>query len=184
MCLSRKPRSSVPQTGLIFDDPSPIPGKIESNWGRQFVFGKGAILAVLAALRKGLPLIAHRDFWKIIFARRRTSPFRRFEGPLRYAHGIRVHTTTELDAAAIHRIGLKEMERIHGEMEKIRKASGFDGDLQAYFEHLRTDPKYVPESKEWLMAEYRKLLEKTDDRALMLIRRGENQLYMTVKRAG
>jgi serine protease Do len=33
-------------------------------------------------------------------------------------------------------------------------------------------------------AALQKLLEKTDDRALMLIRRGENQLYMTVKRAG
>jgi serine protease Do len=33
-------------------------------------------------------------------------------------------------------------------------------------------------------ASLRKVLEKADDRALMLIRRGENQLYMTVKRAG
>ena len=29
-----------------------------------------------------------------------------------------------------------------------------------------------------------KALEKTDDRALLLVRRGDNQLYMTVKRAG
>jgi len=33
-------------------------------------------------------------------------------------------------------------------------------------------------------ASLQKVLEKADDRALMLIRRGENQLYMTVKRAG
>jgi serine protease Do len=29
-----------------------------------------------------------------------------------------------------------------------------------------------------------KALEKTDERALLLVRRGDNQLYMTVKRAG
>jgi serine protease Do len=33
-------------------------------------------------------------------------------------------------------------------------------------------------------ASLQKALEKSDDRALMLIRRGENQLYVTVKRAG
>jgi hypothetical protein len=29
-----------------------------------------------------------------------------------------------------------------------------------------------------------KALEKSDERALLLVRRGDNQLYMTVKRAG
>ena len=29
-----------------------------------------------------------------------------------------------------------------------------------------------------------KALEKSDDRALLLVRRGDNQLYVTVKRAG
>ena len=60
------------------------------------------------------------------------------------------------------------MKRIHGEMENIRRAVGFTGDLPAYFEHLRTDPRYVPESKEWLLAEYRKLLEKTDEKLPLL----------------
>lgn len=46
-----------------------------------------------------------------------------------------------LTADRIHKIGLSEVKRIRGEMQKIMKEVGFKGDLKAFFEHLRTDPK-------------------------------------------
>ena len=44
---------------------------------------------------------------------------------------------------------------------------------------LEVDRQEVKDTKS-----LQKALEKSDERALMLVRRGDNQLYMTVKRAG
>ena len=38
----------------------------------------------------------------------------------------------------IHNKGVSEVKRIRSEMEKIREQVGFEGDLKAFFEHLRT----------------------------------------------
>lgn len=66
-------------------------------------------------------------------------------------------TTTDLTAEEIHEIGLKEVSRIHGEMEKIMDTVGFEGTLQDFFEFLRTDPQFyyenTPEGKQKYLAE-------------------------------
>ncbi|TWG91835.1 uncharacterized protein (DUF885 family) [Luteimonas sp. J16] len=64
------------------------------------------------------------------------------EGAAYYANQLRIHTTTDLDAEAIHRIGLDEVARIHGEMEALMERVGFEGDLKAFFRHIATDPKF------------------------------------------
>ena len=46
-------------------------------------------------------------------------------------------TTTSLTADEIHEIGLSEVSRLRGEMEAIKEQVGFDGDLAAFFVHLR-----------------------------------------------
>lgn len=63
------------------------------------------------------------------------------DGAAYYANQLRIHTTTDLDAEAIHRIGLDEVARIHGEMEALMERVGFEGDLKAFFRHIATDPK-------------------------------------------
>lgn len=52
-------------------------------------------------------------------------------------------TTTEMSAEEIHSVGLKEVERIHGEMKMIMKKTGFKGNLQAFFEFMKTSPKFT-----------------------------------------
>ena len=64
------------------------------------------------------------------------------DGAAYYANQLRMHTTTDLDAEAVHRIGLDEVARIHGEMEAVMKRVGFEGDLKAFFRHIATDPKF------------------------------------------
>ena len=59
-----------------------------------------------------------------------------------YRHQLRMHTSTDLDADAVHRIGLEEVARIHGEMEALMARVGFEGDLQAFFAHVSTDPRF------------------------------------------
>jgi len=51
-------------------------------------------------------------------------------------------TTTDLTADEIHEIGLKEIDRIHGEMRDIMKQVGFEGNLQEFFTFMREDPQF------------------------------------------
>jgi uncharacterized protein (DUF885 family) len=63
------------------------------------------------------------------------------DGAAYYESQVRFWTTVpDLTAGQIHDIGLAEVARIRGEMEAIMKKVGFQGDLPAFFEYLRTDP--------------------------------------------
>ena len=59
-----------------------------------------------------------------------------------YRHQLRMHTTTGLSADEIHAIGLREVERIHGEMTALKDKVGFEGDLQAFFAFIASDPRF------------------------------------------
>lgn len=59
-----------------------------------------------------------------------------------YAWRLREMTTTDMTADQIHELGLSEVARLRGEMEKIKDEVGFDGDLQAFFKFLDTDPRF------------------------------------------
>lgn len=79
-----------------------------------------------------------------------------------YALRASLSTTTYLTPDEIHQIGLNEVKRIRGEMEKIRKDTGFKGDLQAFFEFLRTDKQFFHESARALLAGYRDIAKRAD----------------------
>ncbi len=59
-----------------------------------------------------------------------------------YASRLRAQTTTDLSADRIHRIGLDEVARIHGEMEGVKDRVGFKGTLQQFFQHIKTGPRF------------------------------------------
>jgi uncharacterized protein (DUF885 family) len=66
-----------------------------------------------------------------------------------YKMALRHTTTTNLSADEIHQLGLKEVARIHGEMEKIREKVGFKGNLSSFFKFMRDDPQfYLPDTDE------------------------------------
>jgi uncharacterized protein (DUF885 family) len=75
-------------------------------------------------------------------------------GPALYRHLVALSTTTEMTPDEIHRIGLAEVARLHKEMEAVKAQVGFTGTLQQFFEHIRTDPKFKPKSREALQQEY------------------------------
>lgn len=60
-----------------------------------------------------------------------------------YAWRLRQATTTELSPAELHQLGLDEVARIHDEMRAIMASVGFEGELEAFFEHLRTEPRFT-----------------------------------------
>jgi uncharacterized protein (DUF885 family) len=75
-------------------------------------------------------------------------------GPALYRHLVALSTTTGMSPDEIHGIGLAEVARIHREMEKVKAQVGFTGTLQQFFEHIRTDPKFKPASREALQQGY------------------------------
>ena len=75
------------------------------------------------------------------------------EGEKYYSALLKNYTTTDLDAEQIHAIGLREVERIHGEMRAIMQQVSFEGSLQEFFEYTRTDPRFYHTSREDYLAE-------------------------------
>ena len=63
-------------------------------------------------------------------------------------------TTLPLDPEAIHQLGLSEVARIRGEMEKLKKEVRFKGTLAQFFDYVATNPKFQPKSREALTEAY------------------------------
>lgn len=76
------------------------------------------------------------------------------DGDALYAWDLARHTTTTRSADDIHRLGLSEVARIRAEMEAVRGKVGFTGDLKAFFEHVRTDPRYYCKTPEELLGRF------------------------------
>ncbi|WP_415909501.1 DUF885 domain-containing protein [Oleiharenicola sp. Vm1] len=71
------------------------------------------------------------------------------EGDEYYAFCLRQSTTTKMTAEEIHQLGLREVARIHHEMEAIMRRVGFAGDLPAFFKHVKeSDEFYYPTTPE------------------------------------
>ncbi len=75
-------------------------------------------------------------------------------GAVLYEKLIRDTTTLSMSADEIHNLGLSEVARITGEMEKVKQELGFKGSLQQFFDYLRNDPKFKMKSREALTEGY------------------------------
>ena len=64
-----------------------------------------------------------------------------------YATYVKMWTTTNLTPDEIHELGLKEVARLHAEMEKIKIQVGFKGTLMAFFEEVRNKKELKPFKK-------------------------------------
>ncbi len=94
-----------------------------------------------------------------------------------YEHQIRHYTTTTLSPDEIHNIGLREVKRIHAEMESIRKQVGFADDLHAFFGFLRTDPRFYYDTADELLAGYRDICKRADPELTKVFRKLPRQPY-------
>lgn len=59
-----------------------------------------------------------------------------------YEFALQRTTTTDMTSEEIHNLGLAEVERIHSEMEEIKKKVKFEGSLQDFFKFMREDPQF------------------------------------------
>ncbi len=79
-----------------------------------------------------------------------------------YQYMIEQTTTLPMKADEIHNLGLSEVTRIKTGMEAIKTEVGFKGTLPEFFNHLRTDPKFKPTSREGLTQAYYDVGKKVD----------------------
>lgn len=84
------------------------------------------------------------------------------DGAAWYRHLVRLATTTDMAPDAIHALGLAEVARIRGEMERVREQVGFPGDLHAFFRFLQEEPRFYYGSGRELLQGYRELKRKID----------------------
>ena len=85
-------------------------------------------------------------------------------GAALYRQRVEDNTTLPLSPDQVHQIGLDEVARIRGEMERIRAKTGFKGTLPAFFEHIRTEPKFKAASREALTQGYEAIGKRVDAR--------------------
>ena len=78
-------------------------------------------------------------------------------GTRRYQATLRRFTTTNLTAAQIHEIGLREVHRITEEMAALAKTNGYK-DLASFRDHIENDPKYKPASADAIVEDFRKYI--------------------------
>jgi len=84
-------------------------------------------------------------------------------GAAYYEFLIRSNTTTTLTAAQVHRLGLAEVDRITAGMSVVMRKVGFQGTLGQFFEHLRTDPRFVATSPQALADRYAEIGRRVDE---------------------
>ena len=85
-----------------------------------------------------------------------------------YEYNIEKHTTMKLTAEEIHQTGLSEVKRIRSEMNWVKEQLQFEGDLQAFFVHLRESDEFYFNSPEELISAYEKVKRKIDKRVPIL----------------
>ena len=66
------------------------------------------------------------------------------QGKEEYAYKIKSYTTTNMTADEIFQLGEQEVARIRNEMEKVKAEVGYDGDLNSFFDYVRSNPELMP----------------------------------------
>ena len=88
-------------------------------------------------------------------------------------------TTTTMSAEAIHQLGLREVDRIHAEMEKIKNDVGFNGSLQDFFKEMKENEKfYYPNTQDGKDAYIKESVKLIDDMKKKL-----DELFITKPKA-
>ena len=75
-----------------------------------------------------------------------------------YAMKLRHLTTTSYTPEQVHEIGLREVKRIHNEINKLKRKLKFRGSLQDFFDDFRNNKKYYYRSKKKYISDAKEAL--------------------------
>jgi uncharacterized protein (DUF885 family) len=82
-----------------------------------------------------------------------------------YRAKIFEYTTLDMDPAAIHELGVAEVQRLHAEMLAAMRETGFSGDFPAFLHFLRTDPRFYAKTPEELLMRAAWIAKRFDGKA-------------------
>jgi uncharacterized protein (DUF885 family) len=84
-------------------------------------------------------------------------------GEASYRYLVREQTTTDLTPDQIHKLGLEEVARIRGLMEKAIAATDFKGTFPEFLKMLRTDPRFYARTPAELLEKASEIAKRADD---------------------
>ena len=84
------------------------------------------------------------------------------DGKAIYRAAIREYVTLDMTPEEIHALGMKEVARIHAEMEAVKKQVGFNGDLPSFMDQLRHDPQFYAKTPEELLMRASRIAKRID----------------------
>ena len=87
------------------------------------------------------------------------------DGKAWYRAQILQYTTLNMDPAAIHALGLREVASLHQQMIDVMKQTGFKGDFAAFQKFLRSDPQFYAKTPEELLMRAAWIAKKFDAKA-------------------
>jgi uncharacterized protein (DUF885 family) len=83
-------------------------------------------------------------------------------GDALYRYQVQSTTTLPMTPDQIHELGLSEVARITKDFEKVRQEVGFKGDLHAFFDYMRTSPKFAPKSRDQLQGDFYRIKQQVE----------------------
>lgn len=84
------------------------------------------------------------------------------DGKAWYLYRVKQQTTTAKTPDELHELGLREVDRITKEMDKVRQEVKFKGDLKAFNKFLLTDKRFHYRTAEDLLTGYRDIAKRVD----------------------
>lgn len=68
-----------------------------------------------------------------------------------YQNRVQHFTTLDMSVAEIHKLGLKEVARIHQQMQQVMAKTGYKGSFADFLHFLRTDPQFYAKTPDELL---------------------------------
>jgi len=87
------------------------------------------------------------------------------DGKAWYREQIRDYTTLDMDPAAIHALGVREVASLHQQMIDVMKQTGWTGDFPSFLHFLRTDPQFYAKTPQELLMRAAWIAKKFDGKA-------------------
>lgn len=140
----------------------------EADRARLVSAGRAAVAGKVQPAYLTLKTFIEREYMPKAYDR--IGAWQNRDGAEAYAYLARLYTTTSLTPREIHQLGLSEVQRIRGEMERIKSQTGFTGTLQEFFTFLRTDPRFFHKTPDALLEAYRATAKQIDPALVKVFR--------------
>jgi uncharacterized protein (DUF885 family) len=154
--LAQKPEDS-PYFGPVKQFPAGIGAADQTRLTKEY---RGAISAEIYPALTRLRNFLRSDY--LPHARDGVGLMYMKGGDRLYRYLVELNTTLPLAPDEVHELGLKEVERITSEFEKVGQEVGFKGTLHQFFDHMRTDKKFQPKSRAQIQQDYYRLKKDVD----------------------